>query len=206
LERNDNNIFETEIVRNNGFDSSENPYKFNFAAIEPEESKNSAFEISPKSSVMGPRETQTFTVIFHPNKGVGEFKSTVMATPELSQDELELAEDGDEFIKKGALGIISLGLFGETIEPKLSVDKKQRNDGENHMNFKYWSVPNDPEAPSATQKLTYTNNTKADMTFSLGISGPFEVVKTKSNTGAVHPLATSSTKCKISSHWLKLFL
>ena len=58
------------------------------------------------------------------------------------------------------------------------------------MNFKYWSLLTDPEAPSATQKLTYTNNTKADLTFNLSASGPFEIVKTKSNTGAVHPLAT----------------
>jgi len=28
------------------------------------------------------------------------------------------------------------------------------------------------------------------MTFNLNINGPFEIVKTKSNTGAVHPLAT----------------
>ena len=41
-------MFETAIVRNNGFDAQENPFKFNFTAIEPEESKNSAFEVSPK--------------------------------------------------------------------------------------------------------------------------------------------------------------
>ena len=60
------------------------------------------------------------------------------------------------------------------------------------MNFKYWSVVNDPEAPSATQKLIYTNNTKADLTFNLNIAGPFDLVRTKSNTGAVHPLAQPS--------------
>lgn len=147
---------------------------------------------------MGPRDIQTFTVIFQSNKGVGQFESILMATPELSKDELELAEEGDEFLKKGALGVISLGLFGETIEPVLTVDKKSRNDGENHMNFKYWSVTNDPEAPSATQKLIYTNNTKADLTFNLNIGGPFELVRTKSNTGAVHPLAQPSKSKKFS--------
>ena len=114
----------------------------------------------------------------------------MMATPELSSDELELAEDGEEFTKRGALGIISLGLSAETIDPVLTVDKKSRHDGENHMNFKFWSLSNDSEAPNATQKLTYTNNTKADLTFNLSSAGPFEIVKTKSNTGAVHPLAT----------------
>ncbi len=117
LEQTDNDIFETSIVRNFGFDSNENPYKFNFTAIEPEESKNSAFEVVPKNSILGPREIQTFTVTFFSNKGVGEFRSIMMATPELSMEELEIAEDGDEFTKKGALGIISLNLFGETITP-----------------------------------------------------------------------------------------
>lgn len=58
------------------------------------------------------------------------------------------------------------------------------------MTFNYWSIPNDPDAPPATQKIIYTNNTKADMNFNLNINGPFEITKTKSNTGGVHPLAT----------------
>lgn len=105
------------VAKNHGFDAHENPYKFNFNVIEPEESKSSAFEVNPKSFVMGPRQIQSFNVTFSSAKGIGEFRSIMMATPELSKDELELAEDGDEFLKKGALGIISLGLFGETIEP-----------------------------------------------------------------------------------------
>lgn len=118
----------------------------------------------------------------------------MMATPGLSQDEIEIADEGDEFIRKGALGIISLGLIGETLNPELTVDKRPRHDGEHHLGFKYWSVPNDPDAPSATQKVIYTNNTKADMTFNLNINGPFEIVKTKSNTGGVHPLASTVSK------------
>lgn len=58
------------------------------------------------------------------------------------------------------------------------------------MNFKYWSVPNEEDAPAAVQKIIYTNDSKADLTFNLTVQGPFEIVKTKSNTGAVHPLAT----------------
>lgn len=100
--------------------------------------------------MLGPREIQNFTVTFFSNKGIGEFKSIMMATPGLSQDEIEIAEEGDEFIRKGALGIISLGLLGETLNPELTIDKKPRHDGEHHLGFKYWSVPNDPDAPSAT--------------------------------------------------------
>lgn len=196
LESVEQDLFDLKVAKNNGFDAYESPYKFSFNVVEPEESKNSAFEVVPKSTVMGPREIQTFSVTFSSSKGVAEFNSILMATPELSKDELELAEEGDEFLKRGALGIISIGLSGETIEPVLTIDKKSRNDGENHMNFKYWSLMNDPDAPSATQKIIYTNNTKANMTFNLNIAGPFDIVKTKSNTGAVHPLAATSNKSK----------
>lgn len=76
------------------------------------------------------------------------------------------------------------------------VDKKQRFDEENHMNFKYWSLYTEDDAPSATQKIIYTNDSKADMTFNLSVNGPFEIVKTKSNTGAKHPLAVAQTPSK----------
>ena len=99
--------------------------------------------------VVGPRETLNFNVTFLSTKGVGEFKSIVLATPSLTQDEIEVSEDGEEFQRKGALGIISLNLAGMTIQPYLKIDKKYRVDGENHMNFRYWSVPNEEDAPSA---------------------------------------------------------
>jgi hypothetical protein len=57
-------------------------------------------------------------------------------------------EEGDDLLRKGALGIISLGLLANTIKPVLSIDKKSRMDGENHMRFNYWSVPNEPDAPA----------------------------------------------------------
>jgi hypothetical protein len=77
-----------------------------------------------------------------------------------------------------------------TISPKLSMDKSSQMDGDNHISVKAWSVPNEPEAPAKVKKITYTNETKADMVFNLTTSGPFDIVKTKSNTGAKHPLVT----------------
>jgi hypothetical protein len=64
LEAENQDVFETTVVKNTGFDANDMPFKFNFTTNEPEESKNSAFEISPKSTVMGPRDIQTFTLIF----------------------------------------------------------------------------------------------------------------------------------------------
>lgn len=112
----------------------------------------------------------------------------------LSQDELEIqgmgeVKGGVDLTKKGSLGVISLNLDATTIDPKLSIDKKLKMDGENHLKLKYWSI-NTPEAPSKVQKLIFTNTTKADLTFNLNINGPFEIVKTKSNSGAQHPLST----------------
>ena len=66
-------------------------------------------------------------------------------------------------------------------------------DGENYLNFYIWSTP---FGPDAVQKFTFNNETKADMTFNMSCDGPFDFVKTKSNTGAVHPLA-SSTPSKV---------
>lgn len=88
-------------------------------------------------------------------------------------------------MKKGSLGIVSFKVQGESISPTLTIDKKQRTDGEYHMNFKYWSFRGgDSEVPSSIQKLTYTNNTKADLLFNLETTGPFEILKTKSSTNA----------------------
>ena len=60
-------------------------------------------------------------------------------------------------------------------------------DESQQIKIKKWST-NDEDAPSIVKKLTLSNNSKADMTFNLGVTGPFEIVKTKSNTGAKHPL------------------
>jgi len=57
------------------------------------------------------------------------------------------------------------------------------------MRIKYWSVPNEEGAPSKVQKLIFTNDSKADLIFNLNINGPFDIVKTKTNSGATHPLS-----------------
>lgn len=63
-------------------------------------------------------------------------------------------------------------------------------DGGKHIHIKHWSVQDD-DAPSLIQKLTFSNDSKADITFNFAVNGPFSIVKSKSNTGAKHPLAVS---------------
>ena len=193
----DDELFDVDIVKNFAFDKAENPFKFEFMAIEPEPSKDSAFQIEPLSCTVGPRSTHSFQVTFDPSKGqAGRFKSIVLSSPELSQEELEIQgsslggdDDGTDLTKKGSLGIISLNLDAITIDPKLSIDRKLKMDGHNHLRLKYWSLSNAAEAPKKVSKLTFTNESKADLTFNLTKNGPFEIVKTKTNSGAVHPLA-----------------
>jgi hypothetical protein len=55
------------------------------------------------------------------------------------------------------------------------------------MNFCYWATKGEEDAPSAIQKLTYTNDTKANLIFNLETQGPFEIIKVKTNTNAQHP-------------------
>ena len=51
-------LFDLDIIKNYAFDKNENPFKFEFQAIEPEESKDSAFKIEPESLTVGPRWSQ----------------------------------------------------------------------------------------------------------------------------------------------------
>lgn len=193
VEDEEEDIFDIDIVKNFAFDKAENPFKFELKALEPEPSKDSAFKIEPATCLVGPRSSHQFTVTFDPSKGTGNFKSIVLASPELSQDEIEIQGDNatsnNDLLKKGSLGIISLILDATTIDPVLSIDRKLKMDGQNHMRLKYWSVQGEPDAPKKIQKLTFTNDSKADLTFNLNINGPFDIVKTKTNSGAAHPLA-----------------
>ena len=187
-------MFDLDIVKNFAFDKKENPYKFELKAIEPTASNDSAFTIEPRKCIIGSRSTNTFTVTFDPMKGAGHFRSIVLAAPELTQTEVEVhtlvegQAPKEELTKKGSLGIISLNLEADTIEPQLSIDRKRKMDGQNHVRIKYWSVQGEG-APKKVQKLTFTNNSKADLTFNLNVNGPFQIVKTKTNSGASHPLS-----------------
>jgi hypothetical protein len=197
LEEVQTDYFTVDLAKNLSFDRKENPFKFAFKAIEPEESQSSAFEIHPKESTIGSKQVETFQVTFDPSKGVGVFKSIVLATPVLSKEEMDAADEDDaDLFRPGSLGIVSLNMLADTIRPGLSMDKSTHMDGDNHLSIKAWSVPSEPEAPSKVKKITYTNETKADLTFNLTANGPFEIVKTKSNTGAKHPLVATMTPRK----------
>lgn len=81
LDAQQTDYFTLDIAKNLSFDRKENPYKFAFKAIEPEESQNSAFVIQPKAAVIGSKKEEIFSVTFDPAKGCGNFKSIVIATP-----------------------------------------------------------------------------------------------------------------------------
>lgn len=78
----------------------------------------------------------------------------------------------DDLPKKGTLGVISICLDANTIAPALSLDKATEMDGSKHIRIKHWSVTDD-DAPNVIQKLVFSNNSKADLTFNFGVSGPF---------------------------------
>ncbi len=176
------------MIRNQSYDKKRVPFKFNWKALEPEESPASPFEIQPKQATIQSRSFQEFSVTFTPSQDVGAFNSILLATPELAPEEIEIAEDKDDLPKKGSLGNIALKLSSTTIKPHLTLDKGVRLDDSQQIKIKKWSTV-DEDAPNVIKKLTFSNNSKADMTFNLGVSGPFEIVKTKSNTGAKHPLS-----------------
>lgn len=207
LDRLQTDYFTVDVAKNLSYDRKENPYKFAFKAIEPEESTESAFDIQPKETTIGSKQTEVFQVTFNPNKGAGNFKSIVLATPQLSREEMEAADEDDkDLFRPGSLGIVSMNLNANTIMPALSLDKRCHDDGENHLSIKCWSVPKLPEAPSSVRKITFTNDGKADLSFNLSTNGPFEIVKTKSNTGAKHPLAPQAASKRLQQAVNTLFV
>lgn len=84
LDKADNDQFSLQIIKNQSYDRKRNPYKFNFVALEPEESTGSAFDINPKQLAVPSRSTTEFTVTFNPTHDVGNFRSIVIASPELA--------------------------------------------------------------------------------------------------------------------------
>ena len=55
LDKVDNDIFSINVVKNTSFDKKRLPYKFRFTALEPDESLNSPFEVTPKQVVVNAR-------------------------------------------------------------------------------------------------------------------------------------------------------
>ena len=51
----ENDAFSISIAKNTSFDKRKNPYKFNFKAVEPEETNGSCFEILPKQVTVASR-------------------------------------------------------------------------------------------------------------------------------------------------------
>lgn len=142
--------FDLVIAKNQSFDKAKYPFKFDFQALEPQESQGSCFTIQPKSVAIPSRSLQEFTVTFDPTVGVGTFSSIVLATPYLSAEEIEASDLTEENIpKKGTLGNIALNLAAMTIDPRLHLDKSVKMDGEKHFAVKYWSTSGKefPEAP-----------------------------------------------------------
>lgn len=189
LEKQNSDYFDIGIIKNTSFDKAQTPFKFNFTALEPSESTDTAYEVVPKQASVAPRSSQEFTVYFHPNKGVGLFQSTLLASPQVSEQEIAAATDPSDLPAPGSLGIIALSLNATTISPYLQLDKNVKMDGEKHVKFTQWAVVDKDVQTKALKKLVFSNDTKADMTFHFQVDGPFSIVKSKSNTGAKHPLA-----------------
>ena len=69
-------------------------------------------------------------------------------------------------------------------------------EGGKQIKINKWAVPVE-EAPNVIKKLTFSNDTKADLTFNFSVNGPFEIVKSKTNSGAKHPMAVSAAPSKV---------
>jgi hypothetical protein len=67
LESSKEDVFKISINTNQSFDKKKHPFKFNFSAVEPEEAKNSVFEITPRQVIISAKCEQTFKISFSPS-------------------------------------------------------------------------------------------------------------------------------------------
>jgi len=113
-----------------------------------------------------------------------------MSKDRITESDRKSEFDAAQDAAKRSLGIVALNLFAKTIEPVLSIDMKRKLDSEHYFNFYQWPM-NHEEEPSAIEKISLVNETKANLIFNLLTEGPFKIVATKTNSGSVHPLTAS---------------
>lgn len=73
---------------------------------------------------------------------------------------------------------------------------KKRLDGEFYFNYERWSTKGEDDEPDSKNKIVLKNDTMANLVFNITSEGPFEIVKTKTNSGAAHPLSAQSARSK----------
>ena len=152
-----------------------------FRSIEPEqESTNSPFIVTPKRSIVSSKEKHTYEVTFDTSRFLGTYNSVILAHPHIAQEEAK-----SEFSPN--LGVICLSLHGETLKAHLTVDKKQRMDGNSYVQLEVLPY-NIAGAPPLSKKISLTNETAADTIFNIDSTGPFEIIHTDTNAPP-HPLS-----------------
>lgn len=175
-------LFNLSFVRNEG--NVAMPYSVDYDFVEPEESKNSLFTVTPKSTVIGAKQKATFEVTFDTSGDIGEYNALIQARPKLTKESVSGSDTN--------LGVIYLALRGEILKAHLVVDKKMQRDGKPHLQFEIWPN-NDCGAPQLSKKIPLINESPADIALMLATTGPFSVVSTFTNAPP-HPLAKETSQ------------
>lgn len=169
--------------------------------IERESSKNNKKDLYDYNSDSSEENSNNFNNADY--NAQNEYNQEPSLQEHMSKDRITESDRKSDFdaaqdAAKRSLGIVALNLFAKTIEPVLSIDMKKKLDSEHYFNFYQWPMNHEDE-PSAIERISLVNKTKANLIFNLSTEGPFKIVTTKTNSGSVHPLAAS----KPSSRGLK---
>ena len=138
-----------------------------------------------REAVVHAKKTHSFEINFQTIGNLGGYDSVILAHPVIipSSD-----DESGGVVSEQNLGEISLCLHAELVQPVITFDKKLRKTGRHLTKFEARSFVD--EAPNLIKKIMMTNETAADLTFNISISGGFQIVSTKSN-GTPHPLVKS---------------
>lgn len=172
LSKRKDDIFKVTFVQSSLGHMSDNEvpdiFDLKIDALEPAESV-SAFEISPKSAVIGGKSEFSFMVTFYSEEETLH-QAIALAHPSI--------EDAGEDTKLGEIGFL---LQAKTLKPFLHIDKVQRADGAHYLAFDTYAYG----GPSGLKEISLTNTTSAGLSFSVNIeSGPFMITSFK-NSAAI---------------------
>jgi hypothetical protein len=146
-------------------DEKPDVFDVKFQALEPEESE-SAFDISPKTCVIGGKSEFTFNVTFYSEEEILH-QAIALAHPLID-------EDGEE-TKLEEIGFL---LQARTLRPFLHVDKVPRADGNHYVAFDAYALA----GPAGAKDLSLTNVTNSALSFNVSIeSGPFIITGFKNS-------------------------
>ncbi|MCQ2816949.1 MAG: hypothetical protein MJ252_06765 [archaeon] len=156
------NIFDIKIV-----ERMKGHFHLNFNIAEPNEFQEvKYFSISPEHAEISPKDSYDFTITFSSDE-IGDKTALFIAYPYTVNSEGE---------KQIVFSELPLKVIGNTLNPKLCVDKLKDFEGKTLYKFLVYSYG---PSPRPKRSIILINKEKINMEVDISIEGPFKIERTE---------------------------